>query len=120
MGGRIGKAQALLATMLRINPILGIKDGEDSPFARVRSRTRSIEWLYQFATSFNKIKALAVEYGTNMAEATTLAKRITSMFPKTPLYVSHVNPVIGTHAGPSILSVTVMEGQGVSTLSDAP
>jgi DegV family protein with EDD domain len=108
-GGRIGKAQGLLATILRINPILGIKDGEASPFARVRSRTKAIEWLYQFATSFSKVKALAVEYGTNMAEATTLAKRIASMFPETPLHMSNVNPVVGTHAGPSILSVTVME-----------
>jgi DegV family protein with EDD domain len=117
-GGRIGKAQALLAMMLRINPILGIKDGEASPFARVRSRTKAIEWLYQFVTSFSKVKALAVEYGTNMAEATILAKRIASIFPKTPLHMSNVNPVIGTHAGPSILSVTVMEEQGVSTLND--
>jgi DegV family protein with EDD domain len=111
MGGRIGKAQALLATMLRINPILGIRDGEASPFARVRSRTKAIEWLYRFATSFSKVKALAVEYGTNMAEATALAKRVASMFPKAPLYISNVNPVIGTHTGPSILSVTVLEGQ---------
>jgi DegV family protein with EDD domain len=109
-GGRIGKAQGLLATMLRINPILGLRNGEASPFARVRSRTKAIEWLYQFATSYNKVKALAVEYGNNMTEAAALAKRIASIFPKTPLYISNVNPVIGTHAGPSILSVTVLEG----------
>jgi fatty acid-binding protein DegV len=97
--------------MLRINPILGIRDGEASPFARVRSRTKAIEWLYQFATGFSKVKALAVEYGTNMAEATALAKRVVTVFPKVPLYISNVNPVIGTHTGPSILSVTVLEGQ---------
>jgi fatty acid-binding protein DegV len=96
--------------MLRINPILGLRNGEASPFARVRSRTKAIEWLYQFATSYNKVKALAVEYGNNMTEANALAKRIASIFPKTPLYISNVNPVIGTHAGPSILSVTVLEG----------
>jgi DegV family protein with EDD domain len=109
-GGRIGKAQALLATMLRINPILGIKDGEAAPYARVRSRAKAIEWLYQFATSFHKVKALAVEYGINMAEATALAKRIATALPKVSLYISNVNPVIGTHAGPGILGVTVMEG----------
>ena len=110
MGGRIGKAQSLLASMLRINPILGIKDGEAFPFARVRCRAKAIEWLYEFASGFNKVKALAVEYGTNAAEAKALAKRIASVFPKVPLYISNVGPVIGTHTGPSVLSVTVLEG----------
>jgi len=111
MGGRIGKAQAWLGTILKINPILGIKEGEAFPFARVRSRAKAVEWLYKFATGFSRVKALAVEYGTNMAEANALAKRIASVFPKVPLYISNVNPVIGTHAGPGILSVTVLEGQ---------
>jgi DegV family protein with EDD domain len=109
-GGRIGKAQALLATMLRINPILGIKNGEASAYGRVRSRTKAIDWLYQFVTGFRKVKALAVEYGNNMAEATALANRFAGALPGTPLHLSNVNPVIGTHAGPGVLAVTVMEG----------
>jgi DegV family protein with EDD domain len=108
-GGRISKTQAWLATMLRINPILGIKNGEASPYARVRSRTKAIDWLYQFATGFHQVKALAVEYGNNIAEALALAKRIASVLPETPLRMSNVNPVVGTHAGPGILAVTVME-----------
>jgi len=111
MGGRVGKAQAWLGTILRINPILGIKSGEAFPFARVRSRNQAIEWLYRFATGFTKVKAFAVEYGSCMTEATDLAKRIGSVFPKVPVYISNVNPVIGTHTGPCILSVTVLEGQ---------
>ena len=31
-GGRIGKAQALLGSMLNVNPIIGLKDGEVFPF----------------------------------------------------------------------------------------
>ncbi len=117
MGGRTGKAQALLATMLRINPVLGIKDGEAFPFARPHSRAQAIEWLYKFATGFAKVKALAIEYGTNIAEAIALANRIASVFPKIPLYMSNVNPVIGTHTGPGILAVTVLEEQGALATS---
>jgi DegV family protein with EDD domain len=109
MGGRIGKVQALMGSMLRINPILGLKDGEAFPFARVRSRAQATEWLCEFASKFNKVKALAVEYGTNIDEAKALAKRIASVFPEVPIYLSNVSPVIGTHTGPSILSITVME-----------
>jgi len=108
-GGRIGKVQALMGSMLKMNPILGIKDGVAFPFARVRSRAKATDWLCEFASKFNKVKALAVEYGTNVAEAEALAKRIASVFPKVPIYLSNVSPVIGTHTGPNVLSVTVME-----------
>jgi DegV family protein with EDD domain len=38
-GGRIGKAQNLLGSMLSVKPILTIKDGEMAPQTRVRSLT---------------------------------------------------------------------------------
>jgi DegV family protein with EDD domain len=110
-GGRIGKAQAFLGSMLKINPILGIQNGEATPFGRVRSRAMAREWLYQFAAKFNKVKALAVEYGANVDEAKALAKRIANLFPDIPIYMSNVSPVIGTHAGPNVLSLTVMEDE---------
>jgi DegV family protein with EDD domain len=108
-GGRIGKVQSLMGAMLKMNPILGLKDGMAFPFARVRSRAKATNWLCDFASKFNNVKALAVEYGTNAAEAEALAKRIASVFPKVPIYLSNVSPVIGTHTGPNILSITVME-----------
>ena len=108
-GGRIGKVQFLMGSMLRINPIIGIIDGETFPFARVRSRAKATEWLYEFATGYKKVKALAIEYGTNADEAKALAKRIASVFPKIPVYMSNVSPVIGTHTGPGVLSITVLE-----------
>jgi DegV family protein with EDD domain len=108
-GGRIGKAQAFMGSMLKINPIIGIKDGVAFPFARMRTRAKATDWLYEFASKFNSVKAIAVEYGTNVAEAKALARRIESVFPKVPIYMSNVSPVIGTHTGPTILSITVME-----------
>ena len=109
-GGRIGRVQAFMGSMLKMNPILGLKDGVPFPAARVRSKAKSMEWLCDFASKFDRVKALAVEYGTNAAEAKELAKRIASVFPKVPIYLSNVSPVIGTHTGPGVLSVTVMEG----------
>jgi len=111
MGGRIGKAQAFLGSVLRVNPILGIKDGEAFPFSRARSRTKAIEALYKFSTSFASVKALAVEHALNGDEAKALAGRIASVFSKVPIYKSMVSPVIGTHAGPGILSVSVLEAE---------
>jgi DegV family protein with EDD domain len=108
-GGRIGKVQALLGSMLKMNPILGIKDGVAFPSARVRSRAKATEWLFEFASKFSKVKALAVECGTNMAEAKAFASRMASVFPKASIYMSNVSPVVGTHTGPNLLSLTILE-----------
>ena len=43
MGGRVGKVQSLMGSMLKMNPILGIQDGVASPFARVRSRAKATD-----------------------------------------------------------------------------
>ncbi len=67
-GGRIGRAQAFLGSMLRVNPIIGIRDGEVFPFARERSRAEAIDHLYNFAMSFANIEGLAVEYATNRSD----------------------------------------------------
>ncbi len=107
-GGRIGKAQAFLGTMLKIIPILGIKDGEAFPFVREHSRARAIEHLYEFATGFSHIEEMAVEHATTPDEAEMLVKRLKAKFPKTRIYLSKVSPVIGAHVGPRVLGVAVL------------
>ena len=41
MGGRIGKAQALLGGVFQFNPIVGIRDCETHPADRPRTRRRA-------------------------------------------------------------------------------
>ncbi|GAI46502.1 unnamed protein product, partial [marine sediment metagenome] len=50
-GGRIGKAQAFLGSMLNINPIITLKGGVVEPAGRTRSRAKAIDYLYTFAMS---------------------------------------------------------------------
>jgi len=107
-GGRIGKAQAFLGSMLRMNPIIGLKDGEVFPFGRERSRAKAIDHLYNFVMSYPHIEELAIEYATALDEVEMLAERLSSKFPKERIYYSRASPVIGTHTGPSLLVATVL------------
>jgi DegV family protein with EDD domain len=50
-GGRIGQARALMGSMLKVNPIIGIKDGETFPFGSKRSRAKALDCLYDFVAS---------------------------------------------------------------------
>ena len=107
-GGRIGAAQAFLGSMLKVNPVLTLKDGEAHPVARERSRTKAMDHLYNFAISYSKVDAFAIEDATTPVEADALAERIKAKFPGKPMYRSKVSPVLGAHVGPSVVCITVL------------
>jgi DegV family protein with EDD domain len=107
-GGRIGKAHTFLSSVLRVNPVLGIRDGEVYPFAREHSRTKAIDYLRHFAASFSHIERMAVEDATTPGEADELTKQLGSKFPKVPIYRAKVGPVVGAHVGPRVLAVSVL------------
>jgi DegV family protein with EDD domain len=110
-GGRIGKAQAFLGALLKVNPILGIKNGDTFPIARVRSRARALDFMVNFVKSFKKIDALAIEDASTTNELEMLAQRLKGLVPQESFYRSKVSPVVGTHVGPRVLSVSVLEGE---------
>jgi DegV family protein with EDD domain len=107
-GGRIGKAQAFLGSLLKLNPIIGMKDGEVHPLARERSRAKAIDYLYNYAASFGNVEGLAVEYATDLDEANRLVQRLHLEYPQVPIYLSRASPVIGTHTGPGLIVVSVL------------
>ena len=107
-GGRIGAAQALLGSALRIHPIITIKNGVVEPAGRARSRAKAIDHLYQFATSYSHIDELAVENAACPADADLLVERFSARFPEKRIYRTNTTPVIGTHTGPGLLLVAVM------------
>ena len=111
-GGRIGRAQGLLGSMLSIKPILTVKEGEISPVTRLRSQAAGTEYLYNFITGFSKVEALAVEHTTLPDEADKLAERLSSSYPKEIIYRSTVSPVLGVYGGPNASAVTVLEAEG--------
>jgi len=107
-GGRIGTAQAFLGSILRVNPILTMKDGYTEAVARTRSRAKAIDYLCNFAMSFSHIDEMAVEDATTPDEAEMLVERLGSKFSKESIYRTKVSPVVGTHVGPHVLGVSVL------------
>jgi DegV family protein with EDD domain len=107
-GGRIGRAQAFLGSMLKVNPILCIKNGETYPVAREHSRSKAIEHLYNFAAGYAHIEEMAICDATTPAEADRLAARLDSMFPAERVYRTKVTPAVGTHVGPHVLGIAIL------------
>ncbi len=107
-GGRIGKGQAFLGGLLKLNPILGINDGEVAPIARTRSRPQAVDFLVDFARGFSEIEGMTIEDATTPDELEVLAGRISELFPEKPMYRSKVSPVVGAHVGPHVLAVSIL------------
>ena len=110
-GGRIGKAQALLGSLLKVNPIVGIKDGATFPIARPRNRAQAMDFLVNFVKGFGQIEAVAIEDATTPDDLQTLAERLKDVVPPERIHRSKVSPVVGTHVGPHVLAVAVLEAE---------
>ena len=105
IGGRIGKAKALLDSVLNVKPVLTEKDGELVPAGQVRSRVKGIDKLFDFVKNAVDIRDLAITYTTTPDEAQTLAEHIGSIFPKEQIRLARVRPTNGVHFGPGAVAV---------------
>ena len=107
-GGRIGKAQAFLGSILRVHPIVTLRDGVIEPAGRTRSRAKAIDRLCEFAMSYSHIEEIAIEEATTPDEAERIAERLDAKFPKARIYRSKPSPVIGAHTGPGFLLLAIL------------
>lgn len=107
-GGRIGRAQAFLGSLLKLNPILAISHGEIVPVARVRTRARAIARLCEILWNSGAPEEMCVMGTTNPAEADELAKRLAPLFPPERMYRASIGPAIGTYVGPGAVGVSVI------------
>jgi len=108
-GGRIGGAQAFLGSILHFHPVIGVINGVVDGVARVRSRKQALDWLVNFASGFNNVSKMAVEYATTKEEARELVQRLGSIFSIDRIEQFTIGPVIGTHLGPHTIGVALIE-----------
>lgn len=105
IGGRIGKAKALLGTVLNVKPFISIKDGEVVPIGRVRSRSKGLEELYKFIERAANLEDVGVGYTTTLADAITVSQRLNSLFSKDSVKLMRLGSTLGVHLGPGALVV---------------
>jgi len=108
-GGRIGKAKALLGTLLNVKPLLTLRDGEVVPAGLARTRAKGIERLFDFVKNALNIQELAIVYSTTPDEASSFRERISSIFAKERIHVAKLGPALGVHGGPGTLILALRE-----------
>ena len=108
-GGRVGKAKALLGSVLSVRPLLTVRDGELVPLGQVRTRSKGIDRLLDFVKTATEIQDLAIIHSTTPDEAQALAERTSPIFPREQTIMARLGPGLGVHGGPGILAIAVRE-----------
>ncbi len=107
LGGRIGKMQALLGSLLNVKPMLTVKDGVLAPTGRVRSRVKGIDILFDYVKNTPEIQDLAVVYNTTLEEGQALVRRLGAIFDEAQIKLAQLGPALGVHTGPGILLIAL-------------
>jgi DegV family protein with EDD domain len=108
-GGRIGKAKALLGSILSVRPLLTVRDGELVPSGQVRTRPKGMDRLLDFVKNATEIQDLAILHSTTPDEAQALVERTSSIFSKERTILARLGPALGVHGGPGILAIALRE-----------
>ncbi len=108
-GGRIGKARAMLGTVLNIKPMLTVQDGEVHELAKARTFKKGIAKLKEVAESYAPLEGLYVLHTTTPDLAQEIADGLAGLVPdgKEPL-IGRAGPTIGTYVGPGVLGIALL------------
>ena len=113
-GGRIGKARGAIGRMLRIKPMIILRDGEVNDLAKERARGRAVARLRRTAEEFAPLAAVAVMYSTDPNEARALADDLAPLLADgadAPM-TARFGPALGTYVGPNSLGITLLSAEG--------
>jgi DegV family protein with EDD domain len=103
-GGRIGAAQAMVGTTLRIKPILTFGT-EIAPIGRVRTHRRAFERMVSHLRELQERGASdwIVQHAQSPEDASRLVEAGSEIFGSEPLFCTQVGPVLGAHLGAGML-----------------
>lgn len=113
-GGRIGKAQAWIGTMLNVKPILEIAHARVEPLERMRSRKAGLARLLELVAKPPQTNGprkgdgplhISVLHARAPEAAAQLEEEVRARFEIAELVSAEIGPTIATHTGPGALGL---------------
>lgn len=104
-GGRIGKASALLGTLLKVKPLIQVLNGEALPMGNVRTKQKALQRLVEIVGDLGPLEEVAVMHANAPATAQQLVEMLAPIYPPDRILVGQVGAILGTHAGPGAVGV---------------
>jgi DegV family protein with EDD domain len=108
-GGRIGKAQAFMGSILSVKPILRLQDGEAHPVERPRNRERAMRRLIELIHDLGPVERLAVIHSTDPERMALLKQELTDLLSADQIIEARFGSTLGTYIGPDALGVAITQ-----------
>jgi len=107
-GGRVGRAQAMLGSLLNVKPLLTVQEGEVAPKARVRSRRQGLEKIVELLRELLPLRGLAAFHCGAPELLPLLSHRLQALVPDVKILFGQVGPVVGAYAGPGGIGIAAL------------
>lgn len=109
-GGRIGKAAAIAASVLKIKPVLTYIEGVTDVVDRPRTKKVALEHLWAIIDKYVQkgVEYVGFHYGANRVELEDFQREFTSRY-NLPSILTQLGPVVGTYSGPDLVGVVITE-----------
>jgi DegV family protein with EDD domain len=107
-GGRIGRASALVGTVLSIKPILTVVDGAVAPLDRRRTAAKARERLLELVAEHRVERATVLHTVTPGIEVFRDELAAATGLDPGSVDIGLVGPVAGTHVGPGMYGVALI------------
>jgi DegV family protein with EDD domain len=102
MGGRIGKAQHLVGSLLNIKPLIGMEDGDIVPLGIAHSRGQAYLAIAEKVTDAvgkSKAKVAYVHAGARQ-EVEKLRRLVEDKVEVVESLIAELSPALAVHSGP--------------------
>jgi len=110
MGGRLGKASALIGSLLNIKVILKLEDGEVATAAKVRGESKVVPALLEKVKKFSdgRSNRIGFAYTDDLSDLDKLKTGLADLgYVVSDAPVAMIGAVIGTYTGPGAYAVIV-------------
>ncbi|MBN1954595.1 MAG: DegV family protein [Anaerolineae bacterium] len=109
MGGRIGRAQHLVGSLLNIKPLIGMDEGEIIALGTARSRKkaylRMVELMLRKVEEGRRIK-VAFTHVAALEQVEQLKALVLERFECVEVLISSLSPALAVHSGPGTVGLS--------------
>ncbi|MCT4662196.1 MAG: DegV family protein [Tissierellales bacterium] len=107
-GGRISKASAVMGSLMKINPIMDVRDGKLQPLEKARGRKKTLKRMVEIVgeRGYNlENQEIGINHGDCIDEAHKLRDMIKKEYGTEKFIIREIGSAIGAHTGPGLLGI---------------
>ncbi len=106
-GGRVSKLGGMLATLLKIRPILTLQDGELTMVQKPRSHKAAMEQLVELAAAHLPAETVGIGHVACPEWAEELASTFSQRtgYPREQILLTEIGAIMATHGGPGVVGI---------------